>query len=116
MKIITWNCNRNISKKIQLLTKLSPDFIVLQECEDINKITFDDNIQPNYKFQFQGANPWGIGIISYSNYEITPVMVEESYIEYNVGIPFIINAPKPFQLLVVWTGFQKILKFIMFTQ
>lgn len=104
MRIITWNCNKGFKQKIKAISKYSPDIVILQECENINDIELVDDIQPSYKYQFQGNNTVGIGILCYKNFNIRPFMVTETYVEDNVGIPFIIDGPKTFQILSVWTG------------
>mgnify|MGYP001281269423 CR=1 FL=1 len=104
MRIITWNCNKAFRNKIKAISQYSPDIVVLQECEDINNLQFDDHIQPNYKYQFKGNDPVGIGLICYNNSQIKPVMVKETYVDGNVGIPFTVDGSKSFQLLSIWTG------------
>jgi exonuclease III len=44
MKILTWNCNGALRKKIDLLSEFSADILIIQECE--NPETSKDN---NYK-------------------------------------------------------------------
>jgi len=33
MRLVTWNCNSTVSKKLEKLIELKPDVAVVQECE-----------------------------------------------------------------------------------
>ena len=46
MKILTWNCNGALRKKIELLKEFSADILVIQECE--NPETSKDNKYKNW--------------------------------------------------------------------
>ena len=48
MRIITWNCNKSFRTKVKLISQLQPDIAVIQECEDINNLVFEDKKQPNH--------------------------------------------------------------------
>jgi len=39
MKIVTWNCNGALRKKIAYVDKLGADILIIQECEDPNQST-----------------------------------------------------------------------------
>ena len=62
MRVITWNCNLNFSKKFDLLKTLSPDIAILQECEKLKKNHF-----PNSQYLWCGENEKkGLGVLVFN--------------------------------------------------
>lgn len=103
MKIITWNCNKGFRNKVKLISQHKPDIAVIQECENINEIIFDDTIQPFNKYHYALKNI-GIGLLSYTNYQFNPFNINETYIKLDLGIQSNVTGPINFQLLGLWTG------------
>ena len=63
MKIITWNCNLNLVKKFEHISKESPDIAIIQECEKL-----DEDYFPNSKYFWLGKNEKkGLGIIVFNH-------------------------------------------------
>ena len=63
MKVITWNCNLNLVKKFEHISKESPDIAIIQECEKL-----DENYFPNSKYFWLGKNEKkGLGIIIFNH-------------------------------------------------
>ena len=63
MKIITWNCNLNLVKKFDHISKESPDIAIIQECEKL-----DENYFPNSKYFWLGKNEKkGLGVIVFNH-------------------------------------------------
>ena len=63
MKIITWNCNLNLVKKFEHVSKESPDIAIIQECEKL-----DENYFPNSKYFWLGKNEKkGLGVIVFNH-------------------------------------------------
>lgn len=59
MRLISWNCNLLLSKKLDRLLALNPDVAVIQECEE-NFV-----IPDGYYFIWMGNNPKkGLGVLS----------------------------------------------------
>lgn len=58
MRLVTWNCNLSLSRKLNLLLNLQPDIAVIQECEEAL-------VAPKgYIFKWRGNNPKkGLGIL-----------------------------------------------------
>jgi len=58
MKIITWNCNLNFSKKFENLEAFDSDIIIIQECERLKTDFF-----PNHNFFWTGRiESKGLGV------------------------------------------------------
>ena len=59
MKLLTWNCNLNLSKKFHILEPYNCDIFIIQECERLKK-----NFFPNYDYFWSGKNEKkGLGIL-----------------------------------------------------
>ena len=63
MKIITWNCCLNLSKKFEQINSLNPDILIIQECEELPEDFF-----PNAKYYWTGhTKNKGIGVVLFNN-------------------------------------------------
>lgn len=59
MRIITWNCNLTLSRKLEPLLALAPDVAVIQECER------DLRLPTGYTFHWTGGNDKkGLGVLA----------------------------------------------------
>lgn len=59
MKVISWNCNLTLKKKIQAIEPASSDIMVFQECENVGESFFD-----GYRFFWTGRNDnKGLGVL-----------------------------------------------------
>jgi len=59
MRIVTWNCNLRLSKKLDRLLGLNPDVAVIQECEQAL------TCPPGYYYTWCGNDPIkGLGVLS----------------------------------------------------
>lgn len=59
MRLVTWNCNLSLSRKIDMLLALRPDIAVIQECEEALAVP------PGYVFNWRGNNPKkGLGVLA----------------------------------------------------
>ncbi len=102
MKIITWNCNMAFRKKYEHVVSMKPDLLVIQECENEQKLEsalekFDYN-----EIIWCGKNPnKGIAVISFNEYRIE---INEKYNdEYEYIIPINVQLDEScIQLFAVW--------------
>ena len=70
MKIINWNCNGALRKKLPLLDKENADIIIVQECEDPSQSTKAfKKWRPNYIWFGDNKNK-GIGIFAKENIKL----------------------------------------------
>ena len=59
MKVLSWNCNQVLKKKIQAIESANSDIMVFQECENIEEDFF-----AGYRFFWTGRNDHkGLGIL-----------------------------------------------------
>ena len=93
MKIISWNCKMALRNKLDFITKLDPDIVVVPECENFGH-------QTSHRLWFGDNKNKGIGIFSYSDFEIE---INPNYNpSFKYIIPIIVKGPINFDLLAVW--------------
>ncbi|HEX7628372.1 MAG TPA: hypothetical protein VF354_05585 [Candidatus Methanoperedens sp.] len=92
MRLITWNCNRAYGKKAEQILKFNPDIAIVPECEKIGEDT------PK-RVWFGDKN--GIGIFSYSDYNLELLSIHNPKFKY--VIPIKVTDKTSFNLLAVWT-------------
>jgi exodeoxyribonuclease III len=70
MRLITWNCQGAFRKKIDTILTYRPDVIVVQECENLDRLVLKPSTKkPNYQYWYGDNVHKGVGIYSFSNYE-----------------------------------------------
>jgi len=102
MKIIEWNCQGAFRKKFNELLALSPDILVVPECESERKLGFGRLTPiPTDFFWYGDSENKGIGIFSYSEY--TFELLKEFNPEFRYIIPLkVSNNENSFLLFAVW--------------
>jgi hypothetical protein len=59
MRIVTWNCNRQLGRKLQPLLDLAPDIAVVQECEKSLQVP------DGFTYKWTGVFPnMGLGVLA----------------------------------------------------
>lgn len=70
MKIITWNCNMAFRKKAEFILVHNPDILIVPECENPDKLIFENECQIPKEIIWYGTNKnKGLGVFSYSDYK-----------------------------------------------
>jgi exonuclease III len=101
MKVVTWNCNGALRKKLSAIDQLGADLLIIQECEDPDRSTSE------YR---QWARTWlwhgdnknkGIGIFPRSSMKIERLDWEDDGLQS--FLPCRIN--DRFNLIAVWTKY-----------
>jgi len=78
MRVVTWNCNQNFKEKFELILKLNPNLLVVQECEYLPRDYF-----PNSKYLWIGKNKKkGLGILIFNGAGSISSKYDENYIEF----------------------------------
>lgn len=88
-------------KKADYISELSPDILVVQECENLEKLKFD--IKPTSSFWY-GENPnKGVGVFSFSNYHFEAL--DNHNLNFKNIIPLrVFKEKKEFILFAIWTN------------
>ena len=100
MRIVSWNCNGALRKKISHVSSLEADIYIIQECED--PASSDSEVYrawaSNYLWTGGNKNK-GLGVFASSNIRLDPVALPLSPLE--LFLPCRINGSIP--LLAAWT-------------
>ncbi len=104
MKIITWNCQGAFRKKAEIILKLKPDILIIQECEHPSKLIFSPSTKvPNDVLWFGENLHKGVGVFSYSDYKFE--LVEDYNSEYKIIAPVKVTGGKiNFTLFAIWAN------------
>lgn len=110
MKIITWNCNGALRKKLDFIDSFDADVLVIQECENPVESS-KDYLSWAGKYLWKGTNKnKGIGIFAKNGVKLEALNWEAIYEIHTVSwkscdlelfLPCLINGKIP--LLGVWT-------------
>jgi exodeoxyribonuclease-3 len=102
MRLITWNCQGAFRKKADQILKLHPDILVVQECENPEKLNFGRSIEKPQDFFWYGDNQnKGLGIFSYSNYKFE--LLADFNPDFRYVLPFRVTGNnQTFTLFAIW--------------
>ena len=102
MRVISWNCNMAFRKKAHKALSLSPDILVVSECESPPKQHFPSEIRLPHSRLWVGDNPnKGLGVFSYTGFELTIHEAYDPSLKYIVPVK-VSNDRGQFTLLAVW--------------
>jgi exonuclease III len=100
MKIVSWNCNGALRRKMQQLSTLEADIYVIQECEDPKPSPVQVYKDWGKNYLWIGKNKRrGIGIFAKPDISLELMTIDSGRLEY--FLPCLAN--KSFFLLAVWT-------------
>jgi exonuclease III len=96
MRIVTWNCQMGLDKKVDALLSLNPDVAVVPECSEKSAIALR---QRGFNTLWFGSNPdKGLGVICRQDWALRALaQPAQKWIA-----PVEVDAPTPFTLLAVW--------------
>jgi exonuclease III len=102
MKIVSWNCNGALRKKLEYVNFLDFDILIAQECEDPKQSQDEKYRQWANNFIWTGKNKnKGIGIFAQSKIKLTPLRWDDDYAE--LFLPCRVD--DVFNLIGVWTKY-----------
>ncbi|MCV9385324.1 endonuclease/exonuclease/phosphatase family protein [Reichenbachiella ulvae] len=103
MKVVSWNCNGALRKKLKEITSWNADIYVIQECEDPNQSKDEDykSWADNHLWVGDNKNK-GLGIFAKTDILLTPLNWSNQYEDHQVKyfLPCLIE--NHFQLLATW--------------
>lgn len=104
MKLITWNCQGAFRKKADYILAYNPDIVVIQECENTNKLVFGSGTQKPNDILWFGDNPnKGLCLLSYSDYRFQ--LSEYHNPAFKTILPVLVsNSEFSFLLFGIWAN------------
>lgn len=102
MRLISWNCNMAFRNKYEYLEKFNGDLLLIQECENKEKLCEQlPNLVYDQFFWFGENQNKGVGLISCQNYSIT---INPRYNpEFQYVIPFqTVISNRKINLFLIW--------------
>jgi exodeoxyribonuclease-3 len=104
MKIITWNCNMAFRKKADLLLAHKPDILVIQECECVEKLIFNDHTSKPTDLLWFGTNRHkGMAVLSYGDLRLTALDCHNPALQMIIPIS-VTGGQSDFNLFAVWAN------------
>lgn len=98
--IATWNCNMAFRKKSDLITSFNHDFLIVQECEALEKIAF--NHEPKSSLWIGDNQNKGLSIFSFNDFTLQINPLYNKLYRYVVPIDIFLGNEKQFTLFAVW--------------
>jgi endonuclease/exonuclease/phosphatase family metal-dependent hydrolase len=106
MRLVTWNCQAGLDKKIEVIRRLNPDILVLQECNESNALSIQPGVSNIWRTPGRPGQK-GFGIYGFNGFTVTPI---DPAIDYPWVIPCEVVTPTGdtwARLLGIWTNVQK---------
>ena len=102
MRLISWNCKGAFHKKLACAVDLSPDILVVPECEKLAALPQSIQASAIRSYQWFGSNPRkGLAVLSFGDYVVD---VHPSYLpDHKWIVPLSVSGPANFVLFAVWT-------------
>jgi exonuclease III len=96
MRIVTWNCQMGLDKKVDALLSLNADVAVIPECSERSATAL---LHRGFNTLWFGSNQHkGLGVICRQEWPICALpQPEQKWI-----VPIEVGAPTPFTLLAIW--------------
>jgi exodeoxyribonuclease-3 len=102
MRLVAWNCNMALHRKLDALLSLNPDVAVISECASLETLQARglDILDPE-TFLWIGNNPnKGLGIATFNGFRVSPAVQPAPYLRYI--LPARISGEVRFDLMGVW--------------
>jgi exonuclease III len=102
MKIVSWNCNGALRKKLRALEMLDADVYIIQECEDPIRCDSQEYKIWAQNFLWLGNNKnRGIGVFAKRDFSLENAELNSEKLE--LFLPCIVGRETKVALLAVWT-------------
>jgi exodeoxyribonuclease-3 len=103
MRVLTWNANQGLDRKITHIIQLDPDIAIICEAASPEISRYKDKFPPNASLIWVGENlKKGLLVVAFRTYQIT---IDQTYEPANKYIvPIRLSGPRPLNLLAVWSN------------
>jgi hypothetical protein len=106
MRLVSWNCGSGFHRKIAALSALAPEVAVVQECADLETLTYKAPDFAPSSAVWTGDNPHrGLGAFSFGPYRLERCGTDDPSITYALGVR--LSGPQAFNVLALWSHYGK---------
>jgi exodeoxyribonuclease-3 len=104
VRLVAWNCRSAFHRKVEHLTRLTPDVAIVAECASLEILTSKAGELAATSALWVGINPSkGLGVFSFGQYRLMRDDVYDPRITY--ALPIRVEGPTTFHLLAVWAHY-----------
>lgn len=102
MRIVTWNCNMGLHKKIDRLLSLKPDVAILPECASpaILREKAALFVPDQFEWIAGSVEQKGLGVMAWGDYGL--IRHDDFRPDFRFILPVQVSGPVAFSLLAVW--------------
>ena len=100
MRVLTWNCQGAFRKKYAQIARMAPDLAVIQECEQLEKLSWKEGNPPVAALWFGDKPSKGLGIFSWTGLTLSVLDGFDPSIRYCV--PVEVGGLFHFRCVAVW--------------
>ncbi len=101
VRLVFWNCNMGLHKKLEALASLRPDVAVVSECAKPEIVASKTQAQMPSSMTWVGENPQkGVGVLGYGDYQVTLDPAYDAPVQFIA--PVRVTGPTRFNVLGVW--------------
>jgi exodeoxyribonuclease-3 len=101
MKIVSWNCQGGLRKKLVPILSYNPDILIIQECEGLDKLKFPKEMAPHFSWRSGNHTVKGLAIFCFGAMRTQPLGVDSP--DFQHLVPFrIITEEEELTLFAVW--------------
>lgn len=101
MRIVIWNCNMALHRKLDALARLAPDIAVLPEAGESSRIPEPLAFEATRTYEWIGNISYkGLGAMAFAPFEIELACQPDRSLEW--VLPLSVRGPIEFTLLAVW--------------
>jgi exodeoxyribonuclease III len=104
MRIVVWNCNMALHRKMDRLLAMKPDVAIVPECArpELLKQKAGLFVPEDFRWMSVGNEQKGLGVLAFGSYGLEAPDGVEVDPSLRAMLPLRVTGPSPFNLLAVW--------------
>lgn len=103
MRLVSWNCQGALRRKLRPLLELHPNLLLVQECEELGKVDFPESCRPSYSWRTASKSPKGLAVFGFGGISVSN-LGEDSGL-FRPIVPFSVSTGSlHFTLFAVWAS------------
>jgi exodeoxyribonuclease-3 len=106
VRLVAWNCRSAFHRKIDVLTRLSPDIAIVAECANLQLLfrRTPQTFEPTSAVWVGSANPHkGLAVFAFGDYRLSQDDCYDPHITF--AVPVRVEGPMSLNLVAVWAHY-----------